>query len=102
MLGDPQLSKGFVVTELWRYIDKIKCLTIYILGGKSTIVPVETQERLKKTIPGVEIVTVPGRTATILRLEKPAETFAIMDRFLAGDARIGTVGRPIARALDRD
>src|SRR4029434_6276338 len=41
---DPQLSKGFVVTELWRYISKIKCPTIYILGGKSTIVPVETQE----------------------------------------------------------
>jgi pimeloyl-ACP methyl ester carboxylesterase len=56
---DPELAKGFVVTELWRYVSKIKCPTIYILSGKSTIVPVETQERLKKTIPGVD-VTVPG------------------------------------------
>lgn len=80
---DPQLSKGFVVTELWRYIDKIKCPTIYILGGKSTIVPVETQERLKKTIPGVEIVTVPD-VGHYPDWEKPAETFAILDRFLAG------------------
>jgi esterase len=80
---DPQLSKGFVVTELWRYISAIKCPTIYILGGKSTIVPVETQERLKKTIPGVEIVTVPD-VGHYPDWEKPAETFAILDRFLAG------------------
>jgi molybdate transport system substrate-binding protein len=78
---DPQLSKGFVVTELWRYIGKITCPTIYILGGKSTIVPVETQERLKKTIPGVEIVTVPD-VGHYPDWEKPAETFAILDRFL--------------------
>lgn len=78
---DPQVSKGFVVTELWRYIGKITCPTIYILGGKSTIVPVETQERLKKTIPGVEIVTVPD-VGHYPDWEKPAETFAILDRFL--------------------
>jgi molybdate transport system substrate-binding protein len=78
---DPQLSKGFVVTELWRYISGIMCPTIYILGGKSTIVPVETQERLKKTIPGVEIVTVPD-VGHYPDWEKPAETFAILDRFL--------------------
>ena len=79
---DPQLSKGFVVTELWRYIGRIRCPTIYILGGKSTIVPVETQQRLEKTIPGVEIVTVPG-VGHYPDWEKPAETFAILDRFLA-------------------
>jgi len=78
---DPQLSKGFVVTELWRYIDRIRCPTIYILGGKSAIVPVETQARLKKTIPGVEIVTVPD-VGHYPDWEKPAETFAILDRFL--------------------
>jgi esterase len=91
---DPQLSKGFVVTELWRYISKIKCPTIYILGGKSTIVPVETQERLKKTIPGVEIVTVPD-VGHYPDWEKPAETFAILDRFLAG--RRGLSGSGIVR-----
>jgi pimeloyl-ACP methyl ester carboxylesterase len=78
---DPQLSKGFVVTELWRYIGRITCPTIYILGATSTIVPVETQERLKKTIPGVEIATVPG-VGHYPDWEKPAETFAILDRFL--------------------
>jgi molybdate transport system substrate-binding protein len=78
---DPQLSKGFVVTELWRYIGRITCPTIYILGGRSTIVPVETQERLKHTIPGVEIVTVQD-AGHYPDWEKPAETFAVIDRFL--------------------
>jgi len=78
---DPQLSKGFVVTELWRYISRITCPTIYILGGKSTIVPLETQERLKRTIPGVEIVTIPD-VGHYPDWEKPADTFAILDRFL--------------------
>ena len=78
---DPQLAKGFVVTELWRYISRITCPTIYILGGKSAIVPLETQERLERTIPGVEIVTVPD-VGHYPDWEKPAETFAILDRFL--------------------
>ena len=79
---DPQLSKGFVPTELWQHIRKISCPTIYILGGKSTIVPPETQDQLRKTIRGVEIVTVPD-AGHYPDWEKPAETFAIMDRFLA-------------------
>jgi len=78
---DPQLSKGFVVTELWRYIGHITCPTLYILGGKSTIVPIETQHRLEKTIPGVQIVTVPD-VGHYPDWEKPAETFAILDQFL--------------------
>ena len=79
---DPQLSKGFVVTELWRYIDKIKCPTIYILGGKSTIVPVETQRRLKDALPRCEIVVMPG-LGHYPDVESPADFLAIVDRFLA-------------------
>jgi len=57
---DPNLAKGFVPTELWQFVDKIKCPTIYILGGNSRIVPPETQQKLKDTIPGVQIVVMPG------------------------------------------
>ena len=57
---DPQLAKGFVETELWQYVRRITSPTIYILGGRSTIVPPETQAQLKQTIPGVQIVTMPG------------------------------------------
>ena len=34
--------------------------TIYVIGGASRIVPAATQERLKQTLPSVEIVTMPG------------------------------------------
>lgn len=67
---DPNLAKGFVETELWQYVRRITSPTIYIIGGRSTIVPVETPERLKKTIPAVEIVTMPG-LGRYLSQEKP-------------------------------
>jgi esterase len=57
---DPNLAKGFVPTELWRFVEKIRCPTIYILGGASRIVPPETREKLKATIPGVTIVVMSG------------------------------------------
>ena len=57
---DPNLAKGFVPTELWQFVSKIKCPTIYILGGNSRIVPPETQQKLKETIPDVQIVVIPG------------------------------------------
>src|SRR5262249_30202588 len=36
---DPNLVKGFVPTELWQYVRKITCPTLYLLGGASSIVP---------------------------------------------------------------
>jgi pimeloyl-ACP methyl ester carboxylesterase len=57
---DPNLAKGFVPTELWRFVSQIKCPTIYILGGASRIVPPETQVKLKATLPNAEIVVMPG------------------------------------------
>jgi esterase len=57
---DPNLAKGFVPTELWRFVSRIQSPTIYILGGASRIVPPETQEKLKATLPHVEIVVMPG------------------------------------------
>jgi pimeloyl-ACP methyl ester carboxylesterase len=57
---DPNLAKGFVPTELWRFVSQIKCPTIYILGGASRIVPPETQEKLKATLSNVQIAVMPG------------------------------------------
>ncbi len=79
---DPALVNGFVPTELWAHVEKIACPVIYILGGKSTIVPAETQERLKRTLPRVEIVTMPG-LGHYPHLEDPEGYLAIADRFLA-------------------
>jgi pimeloyl-ACP methyl ester carboxylesterase len=79
---DPNLVKGFVPTELWQYVSKIKCPTIYILGGASSIVPPEAQERLKLTLPDVRIVTMPG-LGHYPHLEAPAEYLKIVQAFLA-------------------
>lgn len=82
---DPNLVKGFIPTELWEYVRKITCPTIYILGGASSIVPPKTQEELKSTLPQVQIVVVPG-TGHYPDLEA-ADTFVkIVKAFLAGGA----------------
>jgi esterase len=78
---DPALVKGFVATDLWRFVRGITAPTLYVLGGRSTIVPPETQEELKKTLPRVTIVTIPG-VGHYPSDEKPDEFIAIVDRFL--------------------
>ena len=57
---DPNLVKGFVPTELWSAVGKITSPALYVIGGGSRIVPPETQQRLKQTLPNCEIVTMPG------------------------------------------
>ena len=78
---DPNLVKGFVETELWRYVRAIRSPVLYVLGGRSTIVPAATQEELKKTLPQVRIVTMPG-LGHYPSDEKPEEFVRIVDEFL--------------------
>src|SRR5688572_25333711 len=78
---DPQLVKGFVATDLWRYVREIKAPILYVIGGRSTIVPLETQEELKTALPKVRIVTMPG-LGHYPSDEKPQEFLAIVDEFL--------------------
>ncbi len=79
---DPAILGGFVPTELWATVRKIKAPVIYILGGASAIVPAATQAELKQALPQVEIVTMPG-LGHYPSDEKPAEFLAVVDRFLA-------------------
>jgi esterase len=79
---DPNLAKGFVPTELWRFVAEIKCPTIYILGGASRIVPPETQQKLKETLPNVRIVVMPG-LGHYPDQEATSEFIPIVQSFLA-------------------
>ena len=79
---DPNIAKGFVVTDLWAAVSKITAPALYIIGGRSTIVPVETQEKLRATLPRVRIVTIPD-TGHYPSEDKPAEVLALIDSFLA-------------------
>ena len=79
---DPKIGNGFVPTELWRFVRQIKSPTIFVLGGRSTIVPAETQEQLRRTLPQVQIVTMPG-LGHYPSEENSKDFLAIVDRFLA-------------------
>ena len=80
---DPAILKGFVPTELWSTVRKIKAPIIYVLGGASTIVPAETQQALKAALPQAQIVTLP-ELGHYPSDEKPADFLKVVDRFLAG------------------
>ena len=80
---DPAIGNGFIPTELWRFVRQIKSPIIYVVGGRSTIVPAATQEELKKALPQAEIVTIPG-AGHYPSEENAAAFLAIADKFLAG------------------
>ena len=79
---DPAILKGFVPTELWSTVRKIKAPIIYVLGGVSSIVPPETQQELRAALPQSQIVMMPG-LGHYPSDEKPEDFLAIVDRFLA-------------------
>jgi pimeloyl-ACP methyl ester carboxylesterase len=79
---DPAIGNGFVPTELWRFVRQIKSPIIYVVGGRSTIVPVSTQEELKKALPQAQIVTIPG-VGHYPSEENTQAFLAIVDKFLA-------------------
>jgi pimeloyl-ACP methyl ester carboxylesterase len=79
---DPNVVRGFVVTDLWAAVSKISVPALYIIGARSAIVPAETQEKLRATLPRVRIVTIPD-TGHYPSEEKPAEVLALIDSFLA-------------------
>jgi len=80
---DPNLVKGFVPTELWAEVFKIMCPTIYILGGASSIVPPETQQKLRESLPVVQIVTMP-KLGHYPHQEAPQDYIRIVQTFLSG------------------
>jgi len=83
---DPKIANGFVPTELWRFVREIKAPIIYVLGGRSTIVPAATQSELKQTLQQVQIVTLPG-LGHYPSEENTKDFLEVVDRFLAGVKR---------------
>ncbi len=82
---DPAILNGFVPTELWATVRRIKAPLIYILGGASNIVPALTQMDIRRELPQAEIVMLPG-LGHYPSDEKPADFLAVVDRFLAETA----------------
>ena len=83
---DPQLVNGFVATDLWRFVRDIKAPILYIIGGRSNIVPMETQDELRKTLPNAQLITIPD-VGHYPSDEQPEEVVRIVNRFLEGGTR---------------
>jgi pimeloyl-ACP methyl ester carboxylesterase len=83
---DPKIANGFVPTELWRFVREIKSPVIYVLGGRSTIVPAATQQELKQALPQVQIVTLPG-LGHYPSEENTKDFLEVVDRYLAAIRR---------------
>ena len=79
---DPNIGNGFVPTELWRFVREIKAPILYVIGGRSTIVPSATQEELKKVLPQARVVTLPG-LGHYPSEENPMDFLKVVDAFLA-------------------
>jgi len=80
---DPAIGNGFVPTELWRFVREIKSPIIYVIGGRSTIVPAATQDELRKVLPQAQIVTIAG-VGHYPSEENPSEFLGVVDKFLGG------------------
>ena len=59
---DPNLVKGFVPTELRQYVSRITSPTLYVIGGASRIVPVETQQVIETVF--YRLYICPSRTSS--------------------------------------
>ena len=78
---DPNLVKGFVETELWRFVSKITTPALYVVGGRSAIVPPATQLQLQNTLPNVRVVSMAG-LGHYPSDERPEEFVALVNEFL--------------------
>jgi pimeloyl-ACP methyl ester carboxylesterase len=78
----PAITKGFVPTEFRAGVRSIACPVIYVLGGASSIVPAQTREQLRRVLPQMQIVSLPG-LGRYPSEKNPVDFLAIADRFLA-------------------
>jgi pimeloyl-ACP methyl ester carboxylesterase len=79
---DPVIGDDFVPLQHWPYVRRIAAPVIYVLGGGSTIVPAETQAELRRVLPHVEIVAMPG-SGHYPSQEEPEAFAGIVDDFLS-------------------
>jgi pimeloyl-ACP methyl ester carboxylesterase len=78
---DPAILKGFIATELWDTVCRIKAPIVYILGGASSIVPPQAQIELQQRLPQSLVVTLAG-LGHYPSDEAPEAFLAVVDQFL--------------------
>ena len=78
---DPAIGNDFVPLQHWPYVGRITAPVMYVLGGSSTIVPAETVAELRRVLPQVRIITMPG-LGHYPGQEEPDNFVAIVKGFL--------------------
>jgi len=79
---DPKVTNGLGPIELWDYVRKFKAPTLYVIGGRSRLVTVEEQERLR-ALPIAEVITLPD-AGHYPHEDAPELLIAVFKAFLAG------------------
>ncbi len=82
---DPAILKGFVPTELWGTVRKIRAPILYIVGGVSSTLPPHTQLEIQHVLPQAKVVSLPG-LGHYPSDDNPQQFVAIVDQFLASPA----------------
>ncbi|MCW3992213.1 MAG: alpha/beta hydrolase [Candidatus Bathyarchaeota archaeon] len=70
--GTGEAIRPGLAADLWPYVERIETPTLLILGSDSDLVTNETVERMKSTMPSLEVVTVEGATHMVPQ-DKPEE-----------------------------
>ncbi|MBM3292573.1 alpha/beta hydrolase [Candidatus Bathyarchaeota archaeon] len=67
--------------DLWPYVNRIKIPTLLLKGGTGSIISPETVEKMEKSIPKLETVTIQG-TGHMIPQDKPQEFEEEIKKFL--------------------
>ena len=72
-----------LAVDLWPYVERIGVPTLLIRGGESDLVTEEALERMRRTMPRLEVVTVEGATHMVPQ-DRPEEFEGHVRSFLTG------------------
>ncbi|MDP7207816.1 MAG: alpha/beta hydrolase [Candidatus Bathyarchaeota archaeon] len=77
----PNIMRPSLSLDLWPFAKRIETATLMVLGGKSAVVTLAAQERMREVISGIEIVTVKEATHMVPQ-DNPIEFERHLRRFL--------------------
>ncbi len=83
---EPETEARFfesVPLDTWRFVGKIRTPTLVLRGARSDVFTPEAAERVRRAVPGCEVVTVP-ETSHFIPMEAPRRCAGIILDFIEG------------------
>ena len=72
--------RGSLATDLWPYVERMRVPTLLLRGATSQTVTDEAVERMERTLPDLEVVTVEG-VGHMIPQGKPAEFLGLLEGY---------------------